>query len=160
MGDVRLAKTPCRWARCPATDFEQVPGAAQAALRVSRVVRDIARGVGLGELCCLICVEIAYRSYPTAKATRWMKPTLPPLSKSNMECFSGFSMVFQSTRRGDVLITGVSSDTARPAPCRPGQRVPYLSRCRPDAGLTSADAGLTSAGAGRLALVAHARIPS
>ena len=32
MSDVRLAKTPCRWARCPATDFEQAPGAAQAAL--------------------------------------------------------------------------------------------------------------------------------
>ena len=29
VGDVRLAKTPCRWARCPATDFEQVPGAAR-----------------------------------------------------------------------------------------------------------------------------------
>ena len=45
--------------RCPATDFEQVPGTAQAARYVSRVVRVIARGVGLGlggQLCCLICV--------------------------------------------------------------------------------------------------------
>ena len=56
---------------CPATDFEQVPGAAQAALRVSRVVSDIARGVGLGgELCCLICVEVAYWSQAAVNTTR------------------------------------------------------------------------------------------
>ena len=29
--------------RCPATDFEQVCGAAQAALRISRVVSDVVR---------------------------------------------------------------------------------------------------------------------
>ena len=33
--------------RCPATDFEQVCGAAQAALRISRVVSDVVRAYGV-----------------------------------------------------------------------------------------------------------------
>ena len=33
--------------RCPATDFEQVCGAAQAALRISRVVSDVVRAHGV-----------------------------------------------------------------------------------------------------------------
>ena len=46
--------------RCPATDFEQVCGAAQAALRISRVVSDVVRAYG---------VDII-RQYPQQKATR------------------------------------------------------------------------------------------
>ena len=33
--------------RCPTTDFEQVCGAAQAALRISRVVSDVVRAHGV-----------------------------------------------------------------------------------------------------------------
>ena len=33
--------------RCPTTDFEQVCGAAQAALRISRVVSDVVRAYGV-----------------------------------------------------------------------------------------------------------------
>ena len=48
MGRVKLVKTPPRWGhRCPATDFEQVCGAAQAALRISRVVSDVVRAYGV-----------------------------------------------------------------------------------------------------------------
>ncbi len=51
-----LPKTPSRWARCLARlDFEQVRGAAQAALQVSRVVYDSMRDADVGgELRCLI----------------------------------------------------------------------------------------------------------
>ena len=43
----KLVKTPPRWLRWPATDFEQVCGAAQAALRISRVVSDVVRAHGV-----------------------------------------------------------------------------------------------------------------
>ena len=47
MGRVKLVKTPSRWAPLEATDFEQVCGAAQAALRISRVVSDEVRAYGV-----------------------------------------------------------------------------------------------------------------
>ena len=44
----KLVKTPPRWAAPPlTTDFEQVCGAAQAALRISRVVSDVVRAHGV-----------------------------------------------------------------------------------------------------------------
>eukprot|EP00964_Phaeocystis_antarctica_P133617 scaffold97826_cov42-Phaeocystis_antarctica.AAC.2 len=37
----------CSTTSCPATDFEQVCGAAHAALRISRVVSDVVRAYGV-----------------------------------------------------------------------------------------------------------------
>ena len=47
MDRAKLGKTPPRWLRWPATDFEQVCGAAQAALRIPRVVSDVERAHGV-----------------------------------------------------------------------------------------------------------------
>ena len=47
VGRAKLVKTPPVGLRCPATDFEQVCGAAQAALRISRVVSDVVRAHGV-----------------------------------------------------------------------------------------------------------------
>ena len=47
MGRAKLVKALLVGPRCPATDFEQVCGAAQAALRISRVVSDVVRAHGV-----------------------------------------------------------------------------------------------------------------
>ena len=48
MDRAKLVKTPpLVGLRCPATDFEQVCGAAQAALRISCVVSDVVRAHGV-----------------------------------------------------------------------------------------------------------------
>ena len=55
--------------RCPATDFEQLCGAAQAALRISRVVSDVVRANGVAGLGAMARFEseISYPSISTAK---------------------------------------------------------------------------------------------
>ena len=80
MGRVKLVKTPSRWRhRWPATDFEQVCGAAQAALRISRFVSDVVRAYGVagGRRLWLDLTETSYPSISTAKATRCPKPESP-----------------------------------------------------------------------------------
>ena len=59
--------------RCPATDFEQVCGAAQAALRISRVVSDVVRAHGVaGGRYGEICAKSLMRQNPQQKATWWL----------------------------------------------------------------------------------------
>ena len=54
--------------RCPTTDFEQVCGAAQAALRISRVVSDVVRAHGVaGGRYGEICVKSLMRQNPQQK---------------------------------------------------------------------------------------------
>ena len=69
MDRAKLVKTPPRWLRWPATDFEQVCGAAQAALRISRVVSDVVRAHGVaGRALWRDFSEISYTSKSAAES--------------------------------------------------------------------------------------------
>ena len=66
----RVKTPPLVGLRCPATDFEQVCGAAQAALRISCVVSDVVRahGVAGGRSMARFKSETSYASKSTAES--------------------------------------------------------------------------------------------